>query len=211
MLRLKLLITGILFIYCNCYGQLNEGNQATGWKLSKDKDDIKVYTRQVEGKKFKEFRAVITINASRESLINTINDVENKPNWMTNLASAKLIKQLNENEYIYYYISDLPWPLRSRDLVMHFKMEPDSSLNSVTIFYKAVPDYIPEEPGRIRVKYANGYWNLTSICKNKTVIEYLVSGDSKVHLPTWAINRFMIESPYKTLFKLRKFMDHDLK
>ena len=208
--KLKFLCHLFLLICGIGIGQQSENNDFEGWKLSKDKDGILVYTQQVEDSKLKKFLAVTIIQAPKEAIIDLINDVENKVEWMSNLSSAKVIKKISDTEHIDYYESEIPWPIKNKDIVMHFKLEEDENSGSVFINYWSVPDYIPEKNSISRLRKAEGYFKITDLEGGATEIRYLVSSDPEIKLPAWAINKFMVDPPFQTLYNLRKFSERVL-
>ena len=150
--KLKFLSLLFLLICGICSGQQPENNDFEGWKLSKDKDGILVYTKQVEDSKLKKFLAVTIIQAPKEAIIDLINDVENKVEWMSNLSSAKVIKKISDTEHIDYYESEIPWPIKNKDIVMHFKLEEENS-GSVFINYSRGKHAVLTQVGGLRVNY----------------------------------------------------------
>jgi CxxC motif-containing protein len=189
------------------FPQETDTNPNVGWKLSKDKDGIQVFTRQIPDGKLKEFLAITEIKAPKEVIVNIINDVENKPNWMPNLTSAKIIKQVNKKEHIDYYESEIPWPIRDKDIVMRFKQEEIKDSSLILISYRGEPDYMPEKENISRLKSTEGYFKLSDLGNGLTEIEYMVSSDPEIRLPAWAINKLMVDPPFQTLFNLRKLSE----
>lgn len=202
--KLIFLSLGFIVICGICSGQHIEINDSKDWELSKDKDGIQIYNRSVEGSKLKEFLGITRIHASKETIIELINDVENKPSWMSNLASAKIIEKISDDEHIDYYESEIPWPIKNKDIVMRFKLEQEGDSGSIFINYWSVPDYIPEKENISRLKHTKGYFKLTSLENGITELRYLVSSDPEIKLPAWALNKFMVEPPFQTLYNLRR-------
>ena len=205
--QLKILSLVFLLVFGICSGQQQDINDFDGWKLSKDKNGIKVYTQQEKDSKLKKFLAVTIIQAPKEAIIDLINDVENKVEWMGNLSYAKVIKKISDTEHIDYYVSEIPWPIKNKDIVMHFKLEEDEDSGSTFINYWSVPDYIPEKKNISRLRKADGYFRLTDLEDGKTEIRYLVSSDPEIKLPAWAINKFMVDPPFQTMYNLRKLCE----
>ena len=96
--------------------------QTTEWKLEKNENGIKVYTRKTDEFPIKEFKAIVTLNTDLNTLIKILDNVEDYPNWMKDCTYAKTIKQVNENERYDYATAHVPWPLTDRDMIWHFKM-----------------------------------------------------------------------------------------
>ena len=172
------------------------------WELSKDKDGIKVYTRQHEGSRIKEFKAVTTVTAKMKSLESLIDIVSAYPDWQANITSAKILKQVNQNEQYIYYTSDVPWPVADRDIVVQ-------SLKTVSekgmVVYKIIssPDYIEEKEDFLRIRDAKGIWQFVPKDGGKIEVTYQFYGDPAGSLPTRLINMFIVDGPYDTFINLK--------
>ena len=175
----------------------------TEWKLAKDKDNIKVFTRQSEGSKIKEFKTIITVTATMQALVNLIENANSYPNWQANIGTAKILKQANEATQYIYYTTDVPWPVTNRDAVLC--SEKVTGTNG-TIIYNLLskPDYVEEKKDFIRIKNAKGMWRLTPKENNKIEVIYQFYGDPAGAIPGWLINMFIVDGPYTTMLNLKK-------
>ena len=54
------------------------------WKLSKDKDGIKVYQSEVKHSKYKNIKVECTLEGTYDKLMAILNDVTNQKNWVYN-------------------------------------------------------------------------------------------------------------------------------
>ena len=173
------------------------------WELSKDKDGIKVYTRQHEGSEIKEFKAVTIVTAKMNSLESLIDKVSEYPDWQANITSAKVLKQVNKNEQTIYCTSDVPWPVKDRDIVLQSK-KAVSEKGIVVYKITSLPDYIKEKEDFLRIRDANGKWQFVPKEGGKIEVTYQFYGDPAGSLPNWLINMFIVDGPYDTLINLKK-------
>ena len=93
------------------------------WKLEKDKNNIKIWTRKIGDSGIKSFKAIVIYDASVSQLASVLNDVEAYPEWMSDVEATKILKEISENERYYYLLVNAPWPLSNRDNVVHFKLD----------------------------------------------------------------------------------------
>ncbi|MCK5368537.1 MAG: hypothetical protein KAQ62_08285, partial [Cyclobacteriaceae bacterium] len=108
MFAFKILIANLLMILPN----LEEGE----WKLSLDKDDIIVYTRQLEASQLKEFKAESKMFGSIEKFKEIITDIDKYPVWLPDCKSANIVESTNENNIIYHLKLKVPFPFANRDI-----------------------------------------------------------------------------------------------
>ena len=72
--------------------------QVWAWDLTKETNNIRVYTRSVEGSSFKEYKGVVQIEASLSSLVALVDDVLDYPNWIHTCIEATVLKRIDETK-----------------------------------------------------------------------------------------------------------------
>jgi hypothetical protein len=186
----------LLFLSHHIYSQ-------EGWKLVKDKESIKVYTRKTEESKFVEFRGITQMEGKISSFVAIMRDADNMTNWVYSIVEGKLLDEPTDTSIIYYAESKLPWPFDNRDAVYHdvFKWDPNKRILIVAIDCK--PGYVPEKKGKVRIPYATGYWKVEEISKGNLKITFQMNVDPGGSIPAWLVNAFVVDSPYETLQELK--------
>ena len=172
------------------------------WELRKEKDGIKVYTRNNDNSGIKEFKAITSIDADISQLIKIINDVEMYPAWMANCESSSTYKKINKTTRIDYLKTDVPWPLDDRDVAFEFKIIRDTEEYFEATMI-SVPGTIPEKEDIVRIRNAKGKWIFMKSGKKMVDITYQFYGDPEGNIPTAIINLFIVNGPYKTLLNIK--------
>jgi len=62
------------------------------WDLAKEGHGIQVSTRKVSGSKFKEYKGIMTVEASLSSLVALVNDVPAYPKWIDTCKEGKILR-----------------------------------------------------------------------------------------------------------------------
>lgn len=174
----------------------------TDWKLAKNSDGIKVYTRTPEGSAIKEFKATVSIKASAVDVAQVVVDVQNYPEWYPDVMGAKVLEKVSKYEIIAYYRIDIPWPATDRDAVVTFKLHMDESKKNIKVYAKSKNNYKEEFYGVVRLKDADGVWSFKEH-DGVTDVVYQMKADPGGNMPTWIINMFIEDGPHKTLKALR--------
>ncbi|MCD6596449.1 MAG: START domain-containing protein, partial [Bacteroidales bacterium] len=172
------------------------------WKLRKEKDGIKVYTRNNSNSAIKEFKAITSINADIGQLVRIINDVENYPGWLANCESSRIYKKITETTRIDYMKTSVPWPLNDRDAVFEFIITKNTEEHFEATMV-SVPGAIPEKEDIVRIKKAKGKWIFKKSDKKMVDITYQFYGDPEGNIPAAIINLFIVSGPYKTLLNIK--------
>jgi len=188
---------------------ITAGETGDGWVLEKNKDDIRIWTRKTGESKIKSIKAIAIYDASIAQLTSVLTDIEAYPKWMSDVETTKILKKVSENEMYYYLLLDVPWPLSNRDNVVHLKLENDPETKSIKATVEGHADYIPENPGVVRVPNSMGVWMLNPVGEEKTELIFEYTADPGGNIPAWAVNMFIIDGPFKTLSNLREFIKTD--
>jgi len=174
------------------------------WKLSKDKNGIKVYTRIKAGSKLKEFKAETNIKGPVESLVKELGNVDNHKNWMKDVDLSNKLKETTDG-FISFYKLNMPWPTTDRDMVLRVKevVLP----NGAGLDISSATAEKSEEEGTIRISEIGGKWRFIDDGNGGSNITYAFFADPAGSLPTWAINMFIVDGPYESLLNLRELLE----
>jgi len=183
-------------------------NRLYAWeKVKQDPDTgITVYTRVVNGSSFKEFRAVMQIEASLSSLVALVDDISACPQWIHTCKMGRLLKRISSQASYQYTVNEAPWPVRDRDAVVYQTIRQDPASQCVTIDILGAADYIPPQKDLVRVKGIKGYWKFTPLAGNRVAVIYQVHNDPGGSLPAWLVNSAAVSQPYQTLLKMREMV-----
>lgn len=177
--------------------------QTSDWKLEKQGNGIKVFTRKRTDVPVKECKAITTVGCSMETLVGLLEDIPGFPNWQPNVSSARVLKEIDENERYLYYTTELPWPLDDRDVVVTCKKY-NLKNGSIKYTMEALPDYFDEVDGFVRIKKTKAFWLFVPKPDGKIKIVYQFYGDPSGEMPKSVVNMFVVSGPYDTLSNIRK-------
>lgn len=183
--------------------KLSDASAQNDWKLSAEKEGIKVYTSMVPDSKVKAIKVVCDLNATSSQLVALVMDVTTAPDWVYHVKSAKLIKQISPSELYYYSEVSLPWPAANRDFVAHLTVSQDPRSKVVTIDGPAVPGIVPEKKGIVRIDHSIGKWVITPIGADQINVEYSIHVDPGGALPAWLVNIFATDAPVRIFKNLK--------
>lgn len=182
---------------------------ASDWKLERDRNGIKVYTRRVEGIAFKQYKGIVNLKAPLPTVIAVIEDIEAAPEWVDSCKRMELVERISPTEsYTYNYVP-APWPVKDRDAVVHNVITQDTKTFVVTIKQKAAPDKKARIKKAVRVERIEGLWTLTPQKDGSTELIYQVLSDPGGGLPAWLVNAVAISQPFNTLESLQDMVKKD--
>jgi len=173
------------------------------WKLSAEKDGIKVYTSQVPDSKVKAIKVECEIQASAAQLVALLLDVNTSADWIYRTKSCSLVKRVSPSELYYYSKISLPWPAANRDFVAHLTVKQNPDTKIVTIDGPAVAGMVPEKKGIVRIARSVGKWTITPCGNDLLKIEYTLHTEPGGNIPAWMVNMFATEGPLQVFENLK--------
>ncbi len=183
-------------------------SQTTEWELRKNEDGIKVYTREVDGSDFDEYKAVMTVKIEPKALLYVICDVSKFTEWMPDIEEAKMLKKESADMQIDYTETNAPWPVKNRDAVVQRDIIHGKN-GEITINMKALPDYIPEKDGIVRIPKMDGFWKMTPRGNGEVEVINQVLADPGGYLPSWLVNAKVVDDPWEIMQGLEKMAKKD--
>ena len=176
--------------------------RADTWSLARDENGITVHTRPVPGSGIEEFRGVVEIDASADAVLELVRDSERFKDWFPNTPESRLLDRDGAVSH-QYSVMDAPWPVSDRDNVFRSVLTQDTRDGTFELRITANPDHHPEQPGRVRVRRANGLWRFEPLGPERTRVTFQMHLDPGGGVPSWLINARVVDSPFEALTNLR--------
>ena len=171
----------------------------TDWVLKKDKNQIKVYLRNLDYNS-QQYRAETIVESDINSVSSYILDFNNSFKWMYKLKSSKILSKKSDSLFYVYFTIKMNWPLKNRDLVSDVIVS--KTENKVIIELNSVPGYVEINPNFERIKDTKSVWKIEYLTKNKTKVS-LQSYAVIEGIPTFISDFFILESPLYSLNNLK--------
>jgi ribosome-associated toxin RatA of RatAB toxin-antitoxin module len=204
--RKTFILLTILIVFITSRAFVAEAGTATDssdWKLRKDKNGIRVWTRDHKEEGILEYLSKITIETNLETLIDIIQDVDKYPDWTENCETASIKEVLSDSSRIEYMTTKVPWPLEDRDVAMEFVV-----VKNTDTYFQAnltsVPEAVPLSDDYLRIEISQGSWIFKKIDDNRVEVIHQFMSDPGGNIPKWIVNMFIVSGPYKTLENLKE-------
>ncbi len=176
------------------------------WVFKKERDGIRVYTRDVQDSNLKELKITLQVEASMNSIVALIGDINAYQNWVYRCAKSKTLRQVSPTETIDYYIMDFPWPLSDRDMTVRstFSQDPMSkAIISETISKNNVLQHSEE---MVRIENHYNRWVFTPLSTNKVDVVYTLNSHPGGNIPDWLVNLAIDQGPMESMKRFRNML-----
>ncbi|MBI3306502.1 MAG: START domain-containing protein [Candidatus Omnitrophica bacterium] len=175
------------------------------WELKKNEAGIEVHVRKVEGSPILEYKGRMTVDASLEQVI-AFYDENRMTEWFHQCVESRFLEDRGPDEKVLYFVIDLPWPVKDRDLGYRRLRSVDPATGVVEYHISALPDIYPKQQGRIRMPSLKGIWRFTPLEGGKTEIYYQQHSDVGGHIPAVLVNRLAVDIPFNSLSNFRRLL-----
>jgi hypothetical protein len=145
------------------------------------------------------FRGVGKVKGGVLQVLALMLDSDAVEEWAYGVDEAKLLKRIDQNHDLIYLYSDIPWPVRDRDMIVNREVEVLQPGEEFIIRLRCEPDAVPEVSGTVRVKTCRSSFHLRRVDAETTEVDYEMSLDPAGLLPKWAGNYVAKAVPFKTL------------
>ncbi|MEQ9064624.1 MAG: hypothetical protein RIE58_10645 [Vicingaceae bacterium] len=177
-------------------------SNAQEWTLKKDRDGIKVYTKE-SASGYDTFRATLTLKCNIHGLVYLVKDVQNAPKWMYKIKEIRMINEVDYSNWNAWSSVGMPWPIEDRDIVTTQKLT--KSDNEFRIDVKSIPSSYKKVEGHVRIENAQGYWLFIQNNDQTVDIVYEFQSDPG-GIPAWIVNAFVEDSPFNTLLGMKRMI-----
>jgi hypothetical protein len=205
MKRVSWIAVGILMLFTTCL------HAEEPWKIAKDSENIRVYTRPVPGSSSNEFKGIADIEAPLEVIIEVFKDIPSFPEWYGFCKEIRLLKQDAENHRIIYFVLETTGPVKDRDMVVDTRDTKDLQAGKALITMTAfTEDYVPRVSKYVRMTDMAGSANLSRVGPDRTNVIYTAKADPAGYIPSFISNMLQKEQPFLTLKGLREMVKKDV-
>lgn len=177
--------------------------------LYDEKEDIRVFTRKIEGSDMMAFRAITHIESTLTATIALLEDAERARKWVFSCKAMALIEQVSDTDALYYMVTDMPWPVSNRDSISQTHISQDSETKVVRVDISARNDVFPENDDHVRIREMSGFWQMTPQENGVIEIIYEAHADPGGGLPSWLVNSFLVDAPLETLRGFRDLIGEE--
>ena len=163
--------------------------QAGEWEQVLDDDDVKGYSREVEGSRILEFRSTLLVDAPIELVGEILRDVEGLKRASDACTEARIIRQRDRNHYTFYVAYSYPAPIADRDVVVEVSTRYDLATGRAIADLKAVQEpLMPVREGVIRITDFRAQFIIEYISRQKTGVVYTSRLDPAGSIPAFLVN-----------------------
>ncbi len=180
------------------------------WEKMKDEDGIKIYTREVAGSDFKEFRGEVHVEClAIQNILDVIMDTEVYDSLFPDCYNPKVLKTTGDTYVVHHLVTKAPWPFKDRDGIYEQTLSMLSRDSIARISIRILPDYLPEIDSYVRIQYGVGFWEVRKMKADRYYVVYQFHADPEVKVPDWIAKAYIIEDPFNTLQNLRRMIQNN--
>lgn len=176
--------------------------QESSWEEVDKKEDITVFVRKSEGSKLKEVKIIGQIQCPLSELVKALEDVDSHGEWVKSTIESRTLDKTAVNDFHYYISTNMPYPVKDRDVVIKYHRTQDPTTKVVNITFDGVNGKLEKQGKLVRIPFFKAYYNITPTKDNIINLEYYFKVDPGGSIPNWIANMAMTKGPMDTIESL---------
>lgn len=187
------------------------GASAMEWELARDRNGVKVWTREEPGFPISAFKAVTVVDSSLSGLVSLILDTDSVSQWAYRVLRIEVLSRDDAAAtFIIRTETDFPWPLSNRDVVLAGQVSQDEKSRIVTVRSRSTPlGQYPPHPDFVRMPEMIGDWIFRPLGHGKVEVTMIGRANPAGNIPFGVVSLIIHETPYQTLIGLRKIIGQE--
>ena len=182
-----------------------DGGEAEGWeKVSADPAPVPLWISKPADKPYHLVRADVVIAAPIFQLLGILQDPKSQSQWLPHTHQVALLEQPSPHQTLVRFQSESRWPIKARDAVTLFEVSQPAP-DRLHIAMHNRPDAVPVQPDVVRIRQAEGYWELTALNNCRTRVRYQAGSHWGGSIPQWLVNRMNRDIAVEALTRLQQW------
>jgi hypothetical protein len=178
------------------------------WEFKKERDSIKIYTRNEENNPVKSYKGEVDLHTSMAKISTVLGSIESFDWWDKNIHDIKVLAYEKEKYIRYYLVYDLPWPVTDRDLCVEAVITNNPTTGKRVVRATPLEGVIPEKPDLVRIKYYWQEWTMQPAGPGLVHVTLEGSVDPGGYIPPWLVNMVITDTPLNIIRKLREKVEY---
>ncbi|MCG2581690.1 MAG: START domain-containing protein [Marinobacter sp.] len=176
---------------------------ADGWTLRKETDNIKVYTIDQDTSSFQAFKAEALMDTAMENLMAVMVNPASCVEWVHNCTKSHAFGDGHFHDRYAYSVNNMPWPVADRDYVLRIRTQGEQDTGEVVMELNAVPDRREEVDGLVRVDRSDTLYRFIPE-GDKTRMVWIQHTEPNGAIPGWLVNTLLVDIPVKSMEQLER-------
>lgn len=188
--------------------------EAEGWSLRKETDNIRVFTIDQPDSSFKAFKAEAVLDAPIENIMAVMANPQSCVEWVHNCSESYAFGDGDFHDRYAYSVNDMPWPVTDRDYVIRIRTRGDRN-GDIVMDLNAIPEQREDESDYVRVDKSDTLYRFTPE-GDQTRMIWVQHTEPNGSIPGWLVNSLLVDIPIRSMEQLERvarkdrYQNHDL-
>lgn len=176
---------------------------AEGWSLRKETDNIRVFTIDQPDSSFQAFKAVAVLDVPIENLMAVMVNPQSCVEWVYNCSESHAFGDGDFHDRYAYSVNDMPWPVTDRDYVIRIRTHGNQDNNEIVMDLNAVPNQREEEDDYVRVDKSDTLYRFIPE-GDQTRMIWVQHTEPNGSIPGWLVNTLLVDIPIRSIEQLER-------
>ncbi|MDL0430602.1 START domain-containing protein [Marinobacter sp. TBZ242] len=188
---------------------------AEGWSLRKETDNIQVFTIDQPDSSFQAFKAEAVLDVPIENVMAVMVNPQSCVEWVHNCSESYAFGDGDFHDRYAYSVNNMPWPVTDRDYVIRIRTRGNPHDGEVVMELNAIPDERNKESDYIRVDKSDTLYRFIPE-GDQTRMIWVQHTDPNGSIPGWLVNTLLVDIPVRSMKQLERvagwerYQNHEL-
>lgn len=175
-----------------------------GWQFVANEQGVVASKRMDKGRTHPTLRGQTTVEGDILHVLAVVLDSKRATRWVRGADATAIIRDIPPTKQVVYMFTDLPWPIRDRDMVMERSVEIKKPGQEFVVHFDCAPKERGQDRSALRISQCASHFSLRRIDDQRTAVEYQVYLDPGGGLPSWTVGWFEKRVTVDTLARLQR-------
>ncbi|MFN2361712.1 MAG: START domain-containing protein [Marinobacter sp.] len=180
---------------------------AEGWSLRKETDNIRVFTIDQPDSSFQAFKAEAVLDVPIENLMAVMANPQSCVEWVHNCSESYAFGDGDFHYRYAYSVNDMPWPVTDRDYVIRILTRGDRN-GEIVMDLNAIPEQREDESDYVRVDKSDTLYRLIPE-GDQTRMIWVQHTEPNGSIPGWLVNTLLVDIPVRSMEQLERVARRD--
>lgn len=181
----------------------NIPSRVSNWEVTGNKDGVESFRREIPGSAIIDLKGIGTIDQPLWKVAASLLDTARAHEWVDSLEKSSVARIIDRNTYIEYNHVRTPFFMKDRDFVSLVKISVDRNKKTFSLSYEPTEEEGLGKKNHILGEINPGFFQLTALDKEHTLLSGEVHCDPKGAIPKWLVNFFQSDWAHDTIVALR--------
>lgn len=184
------------------------GTSQENWRLQRDQENIRIYTRPSADSRVTWIRTVTTLDDTPiNAAVALLQDTPAMEQWTARCEDAYVYRKLKDDTTLTYTRTDFPLLYADRWMLSRSSWRRGTESGELVFTSEATDRAFEPEQDGVRITDSRIEWHLIPLDDGELQVSYTGYADPGIDLPQWLVENLAIDAPFESMVNFREMLN----